>query len=314
MIRAESLQYNNNRQAYPCACLMEGIRYVILDVLPDRHSSPAHRRTVYKIILLRKSADEIADAFADRRSSDTNTLIDLSSRDRHMRRLADSINKELKNLQNDRHRYQQGDMEVKNAVTNISHDLRTPLTAICGYLDLLDKEEKSETVTRYLKIIRGRTETLRQLTEELFRYSVFTTVAEGTSNEPVILNRLLEDSLSALYALLKQNHITPEVTMPEKRISRMLNRNALCRVFENIISNAAKYSKGDLAITLDENGVITFSNYAPDLDEISTGRLFDRFYTVETASANSTGLGLSIARALTEQMAERSQRSMTAEC
>lgn len=255
-----------------------------------------------KIILLRKSADEIADAFADRRSSDTNTLIDLSSRDRHMRRLADSINKELKSLQNDRHRYQQGDMEVKNAVTNISHDLRTPLTAICGYLDLLDKEEKSETVTRYLKIIRGRTETMRQLTEELFRYSVFTTVAEGTSNEPVILNRLLEDSLSALYALLKQNHITPEVTMPEKRISRMLNRNALCRVFENIISNAAKYSKGDLAITLDENGVITFSNYAPDLDEISTGRLFDRFYTVETASANSTGLGLSIARALTEQM------------
>ena len=127
-------------------------------------------------------------------------------------------------------------------------------------------------------------------------------MAEGTSNEPVILNRLLEDSLSALYALLKQNHITPEVTMPEKRISRMLNRNALCRVFENIISNAAKYSKGDLAITLDENGVITFSNYAPDLDEISTGRLFDRFYTVETASANSTGLGLSIARALTEQM------------
>ena len=242
-----------------------------------------------KIILLRKSADEIADAFADRRSSDTNTLIDLSSRDRHMRRLADSINKELKSLQNDRHRYQQGDMEVKNAVTNISHDLRTPLTAICGYLDLLDKEEKSETVTRYL-------------TEELFRYSVFTTVAEGTSNEPVILNRLLEDSLSALYALLKQNHITPEVTIPEKRISRMLNRNALCRVFENIISNAAKYSKGDLAITLDENGVITFSNYAPDLDEISTGRLFDRFYTVETASANSTGLGLSIARALTEQM------------
>ena len=90
--------------------------------------------------------------------------------------------------------------------------------------------------------------------------------------------------------------------MPEKRISRMLNRNALCRVFENIISNAAKYSKGDLAITLNENGVITFSNYAPDLDEISTGRLFDRFYTVETASAHSTGLGLSIARALTEQM------------
>ena len=85
-------------------------------------------------------------------------------------------------------------------------------------------------------------------------------------------------------------------------MSRMLNRNALTRIFGNIISNAVKYSDGDLIITLSENGEITFSNHASRLDEIKTGRLFDRFYTVETASAESTGLGLSIAKVLTEQM------------
>ena len=255
-----------------------------------------------KVQLLRKSADEISNAFSDRLTSDSNVLIDLSSRDRHMRNLAYAINKELKKLINDRHRYQQGDAELKNAVTNISHDLRTPLTAVCGYLDMLDKEEQGENSKRYLKIIRGRTEIMKQLTEELFRYSVFTSVSDGTPSEPVILNSALEESLSAIYTSLKAGHITPSVTMPDVKVKRMLNRNALSRIFGNIISNAVKYSDGDLEITLEENGRITFSNHAEKLDEIQVGRLFDRFYTVETASSGSTGLGLSIARALTEQM------------
>lgn len=255
-----------------------------------------------KIFMLRKSADEIAEGFAVRTESDTNTLIDISSRDSHMRSLANSINNELKKLQSDRNRYQQGDLELKNSITGISHDLRTPLTAICGYLDLLDREEKSENAARYLKIIRGRTEIMRQLTEELFRYSVFTTVSGGTPDEPVLLNRALEDSLSAMYASLKHRNISPEISIPNKPVSRMLNRNALSRIFGNIISNALKYSDGDLRVTLTEQGEICFSNHASRLDEVSVGRLFDRFYTVETASSESTGLGLSIARALTEQM------------
>ncbi len=257
---------------------------------------------VIKIHLLRKSADEISDAFSDRVASDTNILIDLSSRDRHMQNLADNMNRELKKLQSDRHRYQQGDTELKNAVTNISHDLRTPLTAICGYLDMLDKEDQNENTKRYLKIIRGRTEIMKQLTEELFRYSVFTSVSNGTPSEPVILNSILEESISALYTSLRQSRITPSIVMPDVKVSRMLNRNAVSRIFGNIISNAVKYSDGDLEIILEETGRITFANHAEKLDEIQVGRLFDRFYTVETASSGSTGLGLSIARALTEQM------------
>ena len=257
---------------------------------------------IIKIRLLRKSADEISRAFSDRVETDTNTAIDISSRDPHIQHLAKDINIELKKLRDDRHRYQQGDAELKSAVTNISHDLRTPLTAICGYLELLEKEELSDSAARYLRIIRGRTEIMRQLTEELFRYSVFTSVSNGTTNEPVILNNVLEESISALYTALRQNKITPSSHMPAAKVHRMLNHNALSRIFGNIISNAVKYSDGDLKITLEENGTVTFANHAEKLDEIQVGRLFDRFYTVETASAGSTGLGLSIARALTEQM------------
>ena len=255
-----------------------------------------------KICLMKKSAQEISEAFLDRLTEDTNTLIDISSRDRHMRELAREINIQLNKLKEERHRFQQGDRELKDAVTNISHDIRTPLTAVCGYLDLLDREEKSEDAARYLKIIRSRTEILRQLTEELFRYSVFTSSADGTPAEPVVLNRLLEESISAFYAVLRQRKITPRITLSEEKVRRTLSRSACSRLFGNLISNALKYSDGDLEITLKDTGEIIFSNHASRLDEIQVGRLFDRFYTVETASSRSNGLGLSIARALTEQM------------
>lgn len=254
-----------------------------------------------KIHLLKKSAKEINTALSEKLKTDTNTLIDISSHNKHMKSLAESINLQLRELRKERLHYQQGDYELKEAVTNISHDLRTPLTAICGYLDLLEQTEKSEEVTRYLEIIRNRTEILKQLTEELFRYSVFISVSDNTSYENVVLNSVLEESISAYYASLKEQNITPKISIPDVKIERNLNKNALSRIFGNVISNAIKYSDGDLNITLLESGEIVFSNKASSLDEVQTGRLFDRFYTVETAK-KSTGLGLSIAKALTEQM------------
>lgn len=254
-----------------------------------------------KIYLLQKSADEITDAFSDRLKTDTNTLIDISSRDRYMKQLAKSINVQLKKLRTERRKFLQGDTELKEAVTNISHDLRTPLTAICGYLDLLEKEEKSPEAERYLKIITERTEVLKQLTDELFRYSVITSTFTGDDFEKIELNRLLEESIAAHYALINQNNIIPDISITEKKIICNLNKNALFRIFQNIISNAVKYSDGDLNISLSDDGEIIFSNHAKALDDIQIGRLFDRFYTVETAE-KSTGLGLSIAKILTHQM------------
>jgi hypothetical protein len=253
-----------------------------------------------KIYLLQKAAKEIEEAFADRLITDTNTLIAISSRDKHMRNLANGINIQLRKLREERHRFVQGDIELKNAVTNISHDLRTPLTAICGYLELLEKEEKSETVERYLDIIADRTEVLKQLTEELFRYSVIITT-DSHEKELVVLNTVLEESIAAFYAALKEKNITPNIHFPERKVSRCLDRSALSRVFSNLLNNAMKYSDGDLEITLSETGEITFCNRASGLNEVQVGKLFDRFYTVE-AARKSTGLGLAIARTLVEQM------------
>lgn len=254
-----------------------------------------------KVCLLRRSAREIEQAFRDRLETETNNLIDIASRDGCMRRLAESINEQLRIFRDERHRFQQGDRELKEAVTNISHDLRTPLTAICGYLDLLEAEETSDTVSRYLDVIRERSGVLTQLMEELFCYAVVTAPSYEMEYEEVDVNQALEEVLSEFYALIRCRGISPQIRMPAKKVVRMLDRRAVSRIFENIIGNAVKYSDGDLAVTLTEEGGITFANHASRLDEIQVGRLFDRFYTVEDAS-HSTGLGLSIAKTLTEQM------------
>ena len=101
--------------------------------------------------------------------------------------------------------------------------------------------------------------------------------------------------------MLTEQGISPEIYMPEEPVMWKADQGALQRVFTNILSNAAKYSYGALKITLEKKGYITFKNRAQRLSEVETGKLFDRFYTMENAKG-STGLGLSIARLLTEKM------------
>lgn len=259
-----------------------------------------------KLHLLRKSLREVGDSLEFVLSQDTNLLITVSSRDKTVCRLAELLNTQLRRLRKERQRYEHGDRELKEAVENISHDLRTPLTALSGYTELLKKEVHSPSALRYLEIMEGRISSMKLLTEELFRYSLLHSPRE---DKPVSLslNHVLEDCLVSFYAVLQDKGITPVISMPESPVMRILDASSLSRVFQNIISNAVKYSVGDLSVTLTEDGTVTFVNPAPHLTPVITAKLFDRFYTVETVDApteptTSSGLGLSIARLLVERM------------
>lgn len=254
-----------------------------------------------RLCLLQKSLDEIAAQLEERLDSDTNNPIFLSARDPHARKLAGALNVQLMELRRLRQRYENGDRELKEAVTNVSHDLRTPLTAICGYLELLDRGDKTPDQARYLALIADRAEAMRQLTEELLRYSVAAGPEEELTLESVDLNAAVEEAVASFYGALVEGGVTPHVSLWSERVVRRLDRAALSRVLGNLLNNALRHGGGDLEVTLDSAGVITLSNTAPELDEVQVGRLFDRFYTVETGRG-STGLGLSIARSLTERM------------
>ncbi|WP_411329404.1 sensor histidine kinase [Blautia hansenii] len=257
--------------------------------------------TLIKVLLMKKAAIEIFEEMEEKLKNDTNTLITVSTSDKSMRKLAQKLNEQLKELRKRRHYFMQGDAELKEAVTNISHDIRTPLTAICGYLELLEGEEMSKKAIRYLEIIKSRTEILENLTEELFQYSMITTGEEDMEREEVVINSVLEESIAAFYTVLTEVNIFPHIKITEKRIVRKLSPSALSRIFSNLINNAVKYSDGDLEIILSEKGEIVFSNTASGLNYMQVSKLFERFYTVEDMQ-KSTGLGLSIVKKLVEQM------------
>lgn len=284
-----------------------------------------------RLLLLQKSIEEICEELSDILGTDTfgnstgvhtnaqgvrtNALVTISSRDRHIRRLAAQLNRQLSRLRSRQLRFENGDRELKEAITNISHDLRTPLTAMSGYLELLQQElsggrlpesgpplpaSATEKSTRYLAILQNRLNSMKQLTEELFRYSIILSAREERP-ERLSLNRVLEDCLMTYWNSLEQRGITPAISMPLQPVMRILDPSSLSRIFINIISNAVKYSDGDLRVTLTEEGTVTFTNHAVGLTPVIVEKLFDRFYTIESVSG-STGLGLSIARLLTERM------------
>lgn len=318
-----------------------------------------------KIAFLYQGLKEISGQLHDRLTEDTNNVIYVSGSDRYIRALAGQVNRELAILYDRRRKYQNGDRELKEAVTNISHDLRTPLTAIYGYLELADAEmealeaavsahesggdvsgegsrkespgsaipvserecapralQYAGQVAHYLAQIRNRADAMRALTEELFRYSIilsaskedsgYQQAAGGTSADPgkerVVLNRFLADCLLSYYDIFMQNGIEPQIAIADEEVVRFLDTGALKRIFCNILDNAVKYSKpampagrAVLSVALFPDGTIVFRNSVQNLDWVSVERLFDRFYTVETGR-NSTGLGLSIAKLLTERM------------
>ena len=244
---------------------------------------------------------EITEGLDEKLHTDTNTLISVSSGNRKIRLFAEQINRQLWDLRREQLNLNHGNQELKVAVTNISHDLRTPLTAICGYLELLEQEESGDNVKKYLDVIRERTDTMRSLTEELFSCSLLAIQDEKLHIEQICINDILEQSIAGFYGVLINKRILPDIQMSEIRVMRQLDKEAVRRIFDNILSNAARYSDGDLTVILSADGRIQFSNHAAKLSSVEVEKLFERFYTVETAR-NSTGIGLSIARLLTERM------------
>ena len=248
---------------------------------------------IIKIYFIRKSLKEMRKSISDILSTDTNSLLTISSSDKEVVNLANNLNIELKKLREEKLQYENGNQELKTVITNISHDMRTPLTAISGYLELIKENNEQNKRKKYIEIIERKTHDLILLTEQLFDFSK--TMDISIKKEMLCINEILEEALINYYSVFKKNNIIPKIEICDKKIYRMVNKNSVIRVFENILSNVSKYSNGDFKVILDNYGKITFSNKATSLDSTTVQKIFDRYFTVENAK-KSTGLGLSIAK------------------
>ncbi len=252
---------------------------------------------IVKIYILKKEIKNISESLTSIIKSDTNNLITINTNDKTLKNFVKNLNKNLKDLRKLELEYKNGNQELKSSITNISHDLRTPLTAIRGYLDLLDSKNLTKKQIEYLKIIDGKVEDLIELTEQLFDYSKSLDIEKELTKENICINDILEDTMVGFYDLFKKNNISPSISICNEKIMRYTNKNMVKRIFENIISNAIKYSEKDFNVKLYNDGVIEFSNKTTRLDNVSLEKIFDRYYTVRSAK-KSNGIGLSIAKQL----------------
>jgi len=250
-----------------------------------------------KLILLRKTINEIQKSLHRIIQIDINNLITVSSNDREIKALANSLNIELKKLRKQKLQYENGNQELKRLVTDISHDLRTPLTAISGYIELLEEEDLNKK--EYVKIIKNKTKELTVLAEQLRDLSIGLDLERKIKKEKCCVNDILEETIASLYNSFKDKKVEPNISICEKKIYRNIDKDMIIRVFENIISNAIKYSDNNCNVTINEDGKMSFSNKASKLDVTTVKKIFDRYYTVENIKKYS-GLGLTIAKQLVE--------------
>lgn len=252
-----------------------------------------------KLYVIKQSIKEIEKSFSKILRTDTNNIIAISSSDKDIKNLTINLNNNLSELRGQKLQYKNGNQELKKIITNISHDLRTPLTAIKGYVNLIEQEKLSNNQKKYLKIIQKKSNELTELTSQLFEFSKIMDIDVKIEKEECCINEILEEALVSYYSIFNEKNIIPNIQICRKRIYKNVNKISIIRIFENVLSNVAKYSNGDLKVEMKENGTITFSNKASSLDETTVQKIFNRYFSVENAK-ESTGIGLAIAKQLVE--------------
>ncbi len=223
--------------------------------------------------------------------------------------LIDSINVLIVEHHGQKKEYEDTRQNFKSMVTTISHDFRTPLTSISGYVQILldDDEVSYENRQKYLKIIESRAISLSSLIEDFYTVSSIDSLDYPYNLTTISLSEILRAQIAAYYVELEKRYSTIEVDIVESPCYMISDRTSLQRIFSNLIKNALSYGIDKIRISLkeDENSYkIEFSNSLyENADKNIADKIFERNYSVNWASSSkSTGLGLSIAKSMTEKM------------
>ena len=218
-----------------------------------------------------------------------------------------SVNRLLELRQAENAAYRRKELELRRQIANVSHDLRTPLTSILGYLQLLEQEElPPEKRREYFQVVEGRARTLQAFIGAFYDLSRIEGGELPLEREQVDLGRALSDQLADAYEQLEQAGLTVEADLQPGLPTVWADSGAVARIFSNLLTNALRHGGGELTVLLYREGgqlVSAFSNPAPNMTAEDAAHVFERFYTADkTRIGQSTGLGLAIVKALAERM------------
>lgn len=258
-------------------------------------------------VLLRKEIKNISDELDYISKNDTNAKLHVASSDKEIKRLCVEIDKMLDQKQKSESNYKRIDLELKQAIADISHDLRTPLTSIKGYMQLLQDENLSKgEKNEYINIVKNRSEMLDTLITNFYDLSRLESNEYKFEFKSLNLSIILCELIALFYNEFLNKGIAPNIDIDEKVSPVIADEDAVRRVFSNLIQNAIKHGSGCVCISLkqcNEYIITTFTNNTSDLKEEDVSHLFERFFTGDRArNGKNTGLGLAIVKRLVEQM------------
>lgn len=251
-----------------------------------------------------RAADEELRAVIEDISA--NRRMKLAAPDKDLEALLQTINQSLEEIWRERMMYEKKERDLLSQIENISHDLRTPLTSILGYLDLMDADGMGEEEKESVEVIQRKAKALQQLIGEF--YDLTRIEAADFSLEPKEMDagRIVRECVLGFYENLTRAGIEVVMEIPEKPVWVMADESAFDRIISNLMQNVVRYAKSTLKINVDKQDgqvFIRFANDAEHLSEEDALHLFDRFYQKDgSRSREGTGLGLTIAKYLTEAM------------
>ena len=259
------------------------------------------------LLFIKKELKNILNQLKNYNIRKTEKKIDITLLDKDIEKMTIEINNliDLHALSNIEKK--SAERELKQAIANISHDLRTPLTSILGYIQLIEKPEVTDEERKeYLAIAKDRAKRLQILLNDFFELSVIESVDYSLKLGKLGLNSIVEEIVINLYDKFNEQQIVPSIKIPQEQMNIIGDESAIKRVIENLVINAIRYSDGNVSITLERNNTkinLTISNDVKDITEKDVELFFNRFYTADqTRSGKGTGLGLSIAKALMDKM------------
>lgn len=271
----------------------------------------------FRCFSLKRALREIVrDLTEIRQDLSKNQILRLPLPDRDLERLTDSMNAALEEVRQERQSYEKREAEFQRLIENISHDLRTPLTVILGYLKWMKKAGAASPSSSgrecplrsdSLEILERNARTMEKLVAQFYDFSRLNARDYALTPEEVDVCRILKESIANNYLVLEDARLSLDCHLPEHPVIIQGNTGALERIFSNLIQNAGRYARSILDIRLEENDnrqiCIYFQNDSDSVMKDDLPHLFDRFYKNDSSRhQDGSGLGLTVARSLAELM------------
>lgn len=262
--------------------------------------------------MLKRSIRELRRELAEiTEDLEANRIVKLPLPQRDLEELGAVLNRTLEQVRKERISYEKREQEFQKQLEDLSHDLRTPLTAIQGYLKLMDQEALGKEEKEYLEVVWRRTSHLQHLINQFYEFSTLLSGDHHIELREVDLGRMCKEQILGSFSQLEAAGIEVKVQILEKPVLIQADENALARIIGNLLQNTVRYAKKHLEIEIKEikvseaekDTILIFANDTENMTVDAVQQMFERFYTGNQArSQGGTGLGLAISRQLAEQM------------